>query len=123
VLNTSNTRNEKTRQPGRLKKRPEFLCVAKQGQKWVSDSVILQAMPTDADAPRFGYTATKKIGNAVTRNRAKRRLRAAIQDITQRHTIHAADIVLIARHNTVTTSWDALIKNITWCLKRLEILE
>ena len=107
---------------GRLKKRPEFLCVAEKGQKWVSDTVIVQAMETDKDELRFGFTATKKVGNAVIRNRAKRRLRAAADEIAKTHDLKPADIVLIARPTTVTCEWDDLLRNLTWCLRRLDLL-
>ena len=108
--------------PGRLKKRPEFLCVAENGKKWVSDTVIVQAMETDRGQIRFGFTATKKVGNAVIRNRAKRRLRAAADEISKMHDLKSADIVIIARDTTSTAEWDEIIKNLKWCLKRLEVL-
>ena len=78
--------------PGRLKKRPEFLCVAQNGRKWVSDTVIVQALETNRHEIRFGFTATKKIGNAVTRNRAKRRMRAAVDYLMTVEKIKSADI-------------------------------
>ena len=107
---------------GRLKKRPEFLYVAGKGNKWVSDSVIVQSIETDNGGVRFGYTATKKIGNAVIRNRAKRRLRAAILEISRSEKLKSADIVLIARDKTKDQPWDKIIKDVRWCLKRLDII-
>lgn len=108
--------------PGRLQKRPEFLCVAKNGQKWVSDSVIVQywARP-EAENTRIGYTATKKLSKlAVTRNKAKRRLRAGIEALVQDdYDFAPADIVLIARATTATCDWDKLVKDLRWCLKRV----
>ncbi len=109
--------------PGRLKKRPEFLCVAQNGRKWVSDTVIVQALETNRHEIRFGFTATKKIGNAVTRNRAKRRMRAAVDYLMTVEKIKSADIVLIARDTTPTCEWEDLIKNLKWCLKRLDLLD
>jgi len=106
---------------GRLKKRPEFLYVAKNGQKWVSESVIIQVNKTDTGEVRFGYTATKKIGNAVIRNRTKRRLRAAVCEILKSENLKSADIVLIGRNITPTVEWDKLVKDLRWCFKRLEI--
>jgi ribonuclease P protein component len=110
------------RKPGRLKKRPEFLYVAEKGQKWVSDTVIVQALETDKGEVRFGFTATKKVGNAVVRNRTKRRLRAAADEIVKTHNLKPADIVLIARDTTVTGTWEDLLRNLTWCLRRLNLL-
>lgn len=113
----------KMKKPGRLKKRPEFLCVANKGNKWVSETVIVQSMPTDTNEIRVGYTATKKIGNAVIRNRAKRRMRAAMDEITKTHHLKPTDIVLIARDTVASCEWESLTKNLTWCLKRLNLLE
>lgn len=120
MLKTSEHTDLKIRS-GRLKKRPEFLYVAKNGQKWVSDSVVVQVIETDRGEVRFGYTATKKIGNAVTRNRAKRRLRAVVDEVLKSDNLKSADIVLIARDKTPTTDWDKLGKDLRWCLKRLDI--
>ena len=69
----------------RLKRRPEFLRVAGGRQKWVAPGLILQALRQDDSKPstggiapaRVGFTASAKVGNAVVRNRARRRLRAA----------------------------------------------
>ena len=65
-------------QPPRLKKRAEFLAVAGRGAKAPTPGLVMQLMPRADDAPlRVGFTVTKKVGNAVVRNRAKRRMRAA----------------------------------------------
>ena len=109
--------------PGHLKKRPEFLCLAQKGDKWVSETVIVQALPSETNQIRFGYTATKKLGNAVIRNRAKRRMRAAVEEITRENFLRSSDIVLIARPEIITCDWNNLIKNLTWCLKRLNIIQ
>ena len=61
----------------RLTRRGEFLKVASRGRKAARPGLVLQALPQPAGGLRLGFTATKKIGNAVVRNRAKRRLREA----------------------------------------------
>ncbi len=109
--------------PGRLKKRPEFLCVAEKGQKWVSESVVVQVLPQEGECVKFGFTATKKIGNAVIRNRAKRRLRAVADSLCKSYQIKPSNIVFIARDTTPACDWDKLMKDAVWCLKRLEILK
>ena len=57
----------------RLTRRGEFLKVAGRGRKAARPGLVLQAMPQPGGTLRLGFTATKKIGNAVARNRAKRR--------------------------------------------------
>lgn len=107
---------------GRLKKRPEFLAVRATQKKWVSDTVIVEYAPSIGDL-KYGVTATKKVGNAVIRNKCKRRLRAAMSDMSHNHILNTANIVLIARHNTATCPWDKLVGDLKWCLKRLEIIQ
>lgn len=98
----------------RLKKRPDFLRTAK-GRKAVRPGLVLQARARDAQGPfRVGYTATKKIGNAVVRNLAKRRLREVARAILPVHANPNYDYVLIARQQTP----DRNFKNILQDLKR-----
>lgn len=56
-----------------------------------------------------GFTATKKIGNAVVRSRARRRLRAASRQLLPRFGVAGADYVFIARHNTADIAWARLL--------------
>ena len=66
-----------------IKKRKDFLRVAKQGLKMVTSTLILQAAQSlcvPDDCCRIGFTATKKLGKAHIRNRTKRRMRAIYRD-------------------------------------------
>jgi len=56
-----------------------------------------------------GFTATKKVGNAPVRNRAKRRLREAARILLPQHGVSGADYVFIARLDTATTRWERLL--------------
>jgi ribonuclease P protein component len=71
-----------------------------------------------------GFTATKKVGNAVKRNRARRRLRAAIDDVLRDRPEEAAfaDIVVVARQGTLTRPYAALKDDLSQSLRRLKIL-
>jgi len=112
---------------GRLKRRPEFLAVAGVRRKWVAPGVILQARrhddrqhpPAPGPAVRFGLTASKKVGNAVARNRARRRLRAAAMELLSAHGAPGYDLVLIARTETLVRGWGDLKADLTTGLKRL----
>jgi ribonuclease P protein component len=102
----------------RLTIRRQFLHVA-QGRKAAGRFVLLQARVT-ADAAslnrglvRYGLTASKKVGNAVARNRARRRLRAAMQTLLPIHGQHRHDYVAVARTATVTADWAALLDDLT----------
>ena len=83
-----------------LKRRADFLRAAR-GRKAVRPTLVLQAAPKDAaDAARFGYTATRKLGGAVVRNRVKRRLREAVRRVAADCIPAGRDYVLIGRATT-----------------------
>lgn len=105
----------------RLKRRSDFLRVQQSGRKWIAPTVIVQVGTSEeAIGPRIGFTATKKLGNAVTRNRVKRRLRMAVREALGQAR-PAFDIVLVGRAETATCPYANLVKDLRWCLKRLEI--
>jgi ribonuclease P protein component len=108
-----------------LKKRHEFLAVAGLRRKWAAPGLILQVGERNekrpVTAPRYGLTASKKVGNAVTRNRARRRLRALAQDILALHADPAHDYVLIARAATPARAWEDLRQDLATALKKLGV--
>lgn len=111
---------DKIKDLGRLKKRSDFLRAASAGQKWVSQSVIVQLMPNDGGEQRFGVTITKKIfKHAVDRNRVKRRLRAVACDVLPDCLPAGHDVVLIGRSGTKDKPYADLCKDLRWCMKRL----
>ena len=89
----------------RLKKRADFLAAAR-AKKQVTPGFILQARKRpepENTAIRFGVTASKKVGNAVARNRAKRRLRALARLTLPEAGQPGWDYVLIARKDITAT--------------------
>jgi ribonuclease P protein component len=86
--------------PGRLTRRAEFLRVAK-GRRAPMPGLVLQVLPRGDDAPaRLGFTVTKKVGNAVVRNRTRRRLKEAARLLLSDHQVTGADLVLVGREAT-----------------------
>lgn len=69
--------------------------------------------------PRVGFTASKKVGNAVRRNRARRRLRAAVAALLPKHALPGHDYVLIARDGTAARPWQALLGDLEGAMRRL----
>jgi ribonuclease P protein component len=105
--------------PGRLKRREEFLRVASAGNKAAIGGVVLQALPrTDSLPARLGFTVTKKIGNAVIRNRTKRRLKEAVRQVLAEHPVTGADLVLIGRDSTRKRNFIVLQDDIRRALRR-----
>lgn len=111
---------------GRLTRRPEFLRVADGRRKWVAPGLILQALerrpPADGiddRAARAGFTASAKVGNAVARNRARRRLKAAAAALLPLHARPGTDYVLIARMDTLTRPYPDLLQDLEAALRRL----
>ena len=110
----------------RLKRRTEFLRVAGSGRKSVTPGLILQALArsTSADspegsAPRIGFTASRKVGIAVERNRARRRLRAVVDQVMPLHAAPGHDYVLIARAGTMGRPFAALAGDLEKALRHL----
>ena len=108
----------------RLKKRSQFLKIARTGHKVVRRTVVLQGLKFAKneqieskayahcshvkDAIFLGFTASKKVGNAVTRNRAKRRLVAASAKTLPHMNLDGWGFVLIARASTATAPFQQL---------------
>lgn len=113
----------------RLKKRSDFLRVAAYQRKVVMPTMIVQlAERSQIDkngAPlpslRVGFTASRKVGNAVKRNRARRRLRAVVQAVCPSLVSSREDMVLIARSATVTAPFTVLLRDFHQALNRLEL--
>src|SRR6201986_4069467 len=93
----------------RLKKRADFLRAAK-GIRRVTPSLTLETCltPEPVEAVRVGFTATRKLGGAVERNRAKRRLRAAAAAVLPLSGRAGNDYVLVARPGTLTRDFSTL---------------
>jgi len=104
---------------GLLKKRSEFLFV-REGRYQARGGVVIQARENpDHKRIRVGFTATKKIGNAVIRNRAKRRLRSVCLDLLPQFGELGTDYVFIARDKTAKRPYDALLDDTQKALKNL----
>lgn len=84
----------------RLKMRAEFLRVASQGKRVAVHGLVLQALPREGQPLRVGFTVTRKVGNAVIRNRTRRRLKEAVRLVLRETPATEHDIVVIGRDVT-----------------------
>lgn len=112
-----------------LKHRSDFLNV-RGGVRWVTPSFILQARTSvedvtdrqgeeDVNASRVGFTVTKKIGNAVKRNRVRRRLKEVVRQNADLLSKAAVDYVLIARQGAENRQFGVLNEDFRLALRRV----
>ncbi len=104
-----------------LKNRADFLR-AQRGVRRVSPGVTLEVCATpprwaEDGHLRVGFTASKKIGIAVERNRARRRLRAAAAQVLPLYGLPGNDYVLVARRETLTRPFDGLVGDLASALQ------
>jgi ribonuclease P protein component len=103
----------------RLRRRPEFLRVASGGKKAAVGGVVLQALARGDVLPvRLGFTVTKKVGNAVVRNRTRRRLKEAARLVLEQRPVTGADVVLIGRDSTRKRNFITLQSDIRRALEK-----
>jgi ribonuclease P protein component len=104
----------------RLRKRAEFLACAK-APSCARGALLVQSLPRDDGQPRVrvGFTATKRVGGAVVRNRAKRRMREAARLLLPQFASPGCDYVFIARSGVMTRPWPRLLDDMKSALIRL----
>ena len=101
----------------KITKRSDYLRASK-SKYFRSNSFIIQFYNRADDlGPRYGVTATKKIGNAIKRNKAKRRIRNLVKDLLPKYGKNGYDYVFIAKENLINEDWKVLKEESTSVLK------
>ena len=125
-INLTSENKSQRRLSGLLRRRRDFLFVQHKGVRQVMTHFILQAAVKPASTSlqpalryRTGVTASKKVGNAVARNRAKRRMRALFRKLESDHAPSGTDYVLVARHSLVQAAWTELSADFSIAAKRI----
>jgi ribonuclease P protein component len=103
-----------------MKTRKDFLAAAR-AEKWVGPVMLVQQRDREDESPeiRVGFTASKKVGNAIARNRAKRRLRAISAELLPISAKAGHDYVWIAKKGTVNAPFWKLRRDAARALGKL----
>jgi ribonuclease P protein component len=105
-----------------LQDRAQFLHAQRAGKKWISKTMVIEAVANDLGIIRYGLTVSKKTSkSAVVRNRIRRRLRAAARDVLPLHAYPGIDIVLIGRAESEAKPYAQLKEDLRWCLEKLGV--
>jgi ribonuclease P protein component len=103
----------------RLRQRADFLAAAS-GIKAPSAAFVLQArLRRDQGPARFGFTVSKKVGNAVERNRVRRRLREIVRRSATTRVHDGHDYVLIGRRAALALPFDRMAEDFEGALRRI----
>ena len=106
----------------RLTSSTDFKRVRRTGKSYAHPLAILVVSPNDLTISRFGVTAGRALGNAVRRNRAKRRLREALRRFMPRIT-GGQDVVLIARPALNEAQWSDVLNALATLMEHAGLLE
>jgi len=104
----------------RIKERSEYLAVAETRRKWITTAFIIQAKSNNNEcSPRVGYTVSKKVGNAIKRNKARRRLKEVCRLVLPKAGQEGWSYVVIGRQAAIDYPFERLQKDMSWALAKL----
>lgn len=106
----------------RIKKRRDFVAAAAKGHKVVASTLVLQGNPPAAGSTsasiRVGFTVTKKVGNAVVRNRIRRRLREAARQLVADNGKPGWDYVVIGRARALDEPFAIILRDLRYAIRK-----
>ena len=99
----------------RLRKSADYRAARRDGRSWADGTLVLNARANDSETSRFGFTVSKRVGNAVARNRIRRRLKAATADTG---IADGWDLVFIARRRAADADYWTLRRSLRRLVRR-----
>ena len=102
-----------------LTKTQQYTLVYDRGSSWISSSVVMKALPNGLGLSRYGFSVSRRVGNAVVRNRVKRLFREILRQAPLQT---GWDIVFIARPTAASTDYASLEKSINNLLAQARLL-
>ncbi len=91
----------------------------RQGRAWANELLVLRSLPNELEHNRYGFVTSKRVGNAVVRNRVRRRLREAVRSLTNRP---GYDVVISAKTAAAQADFHRLKRAVSDLLARARIL-
>ncbi len=118
----TNAKKKTDKQAHRLCSSKQFRKVYQEGQRFGSPYFTVFTVPNELRQPRYGITATRKVGNAVIRNRCKRRIRAAFQQLESKAQVHliGVDLVINVKTELAKAEFTSLVEAFERTLVRAE---
>ena len=89
----------------RIKANEEFVLTVRKGKTFKTPSYVVHYLKTERNICRIGISVSKKIGNAVTRNRVKRQIRAMCNSLIN-YSDYTFDIVIVAREQFLNVDFE-----------------
>lgn len=102
-----------------LTKTQQYTLVYDRGSSWISSSVVMKALPNGLSLSRYGFSVSRRVGNAVVRNRVKRLFREILRQAPLQT---GWDIVFIARPAAASINYASLEKSINNLLAQAQLL-
>ncbi|NLF74805.1 MAG: ribonuclease P protein component [Chloroflexi bacterium] len=106
----------------RLRRKDDFAHLRQTGRAWRHPFFMLSVAPNTLTHNRYGFVTGRHLGNAVTRNRVRRRLRAVVQDVHP-HVRPGHDIALIARGPVAGQPYTSIREAMITLLQRADLWE